>query len=232
MNEERFITFMIANKKPEGNIKHYLEHVRAFEEYLASHKGGKDVDDATAEDLKSFAIWGVEESINVYRHMWGIRNYYQSVPNENMVCASREVMEMVKMDTRKLKEFPGVDMVCVDKLASMGIKTAKQILDAGRTQKDREELAENLGIPSSCILDLVKLSNLARLPGLKKVRGRLFFDGGLDTLDKIAAIEPEEVKEILQAFIDRTGFEGSSPTLSEADSAVTMARYLPRIVEY
>lgn len=232
MNEERFVAFMKANKKPEGNIKHYLGHVRTLEEYLTTHKGKKDVDDATPEDLRDFAAWGTEESINVYRLMWGIRNYYQSVPNENMVCAAREVMEMVKMDTRKLKEFPGVDRDCVDKLASIGISTAKQILDAGRTIEDREELANTLGIPSSNILDLVKLSNLARLPGLKKVRGRLFFDGGLDTLDKIASMEPEEVKETLQDFIDRTGFDGSAPTLSEADSAVTMARYLPRVVEY
>ncbi len=149
-----------------------------------------------------------------------------------MVCAVKEVMEMVKMDTRKLKDFPGVDRECVDKLASMGIKTAKQILDADRTKKDREELAKTSGTSSSCILDLVKLSNLARLPGLKKVRGRLFFDGGLDTLDKIATMEPEEVKSTLQEFIEQTGFKGSAPTLSEAESAVTMARYLPRIVEY
>jgi hypothetical protein len=164
--------------------------------------------------------------------MWGIRNYYESVPNENMICSAREVMEMVKMDTRKLKEFLGVDRECVDKLASIGITTAKQMLDAGRTKKDREELMKISGVSSSCILDLVKLSNLARLPGLKKVRGRLFFDGGLDTLDKIAAMEPEEIKATLQDFIDRMGFDGSAPTLSEADTAVTMARYLPRIVEY
>jgi hypothetical protein len=229
MNKEKFVAFMKANKKP---IKHYLGHVRTFEVYLASHKGGKDVDDATPEDLKGFAAWGMDESINVYRHMWGIRNYYESVPNENMICSAREVMEMVKMDTRKLKEFPDVDRECVDNLASMGITTAKQMLDAGRTKKDREELAKTSGVSSSCILDLVKLSTLARLPGLKKVRGRLFFDGGLDTLDKIAAMEPEEIKATLQDFIDWTGFDGSAPTLSEADTAVTMARYLPRIVEY
>ncbi len=51
MNEERFVAFMKANKKPESNIKHYLGHVRTFEEYLASQKGGLDVDDATVEDL-------------------------------------------------------------------------------------------------------------------------------------------------------------------------------------
>jgi hypothetical protein len=229
MNEGKFVAFMKANKKP---VEHYLGHVRAFEAYLASHKGGKDVDDATPEDLKGFATWGIEESIDVYRHMWGIRNYYESVSNENMICAAIEVMEMVKMDTRKLKEFLGVDRECVDKLASMGIKTAKQMLDAGRTKKDREELAKTSGVPSSCILDLVKLSDLARLPGLKKVRGRLFFDGGLDTLDKIADKEPEEIETTLQDFIDRTGFDGSAPTLSEAEITVTMARYLPRIVEY
>lgn len=31
-------------------------------------------------------------------------------------------------------------------------------------------------------MELFKLSNLSRLPGLKKTRGRLFYEAGLDTL--------------------------------------------------
>lgn len=33
-------------------------------------------------------------------------------------------------------------------------------------------------------------------------------------------------------FVERTGFDGTPPTLSEAAFAVKIARYLPRIVGY
>jgi hypothetical protein len=46
-------------------------------------------------------------------------------------------------------------------------------------------------------------------------------------LASISALEPIEVQEKLREYIERTGFEGSAPTLSEAEVAVTMARFLP-----
>jgi histidyl-tRNA synthetase len=87
------------------------------------------------------------------------------------------------------------------------------------------EMSELLSEPK--LLELFKLSHLSRLPGLKKVRCRLFYEAGLDTLASIAALEPAEVHEILQGFIERTGFEGVAPTLGEAEITVAMARFLP-----
>jgi hypothetical protein len=66
---------------------------------------------------------------------------------------------------------------------------------------------------------------LSQLPGIKKIRARLFYEAGLDSYLKIAALEPEEVQQIQKEYIQKTEFKGSVSTYGEALSAVMMARY-------
>ncbi|MFX1474618.1 MAG: DUF4332 domain-containing protein, partial [Promethearchaeota archaeon] len=96
----------------------------------------------------------------------------------------------------------------------------------------RKALAERTSIPLEAILELVKLSDLARIEGLKGIRARLYYDAGVDTLDKLAQWDPEELRAMLQAFVERTGFDGIAPLPKEARNAVAKAKELPRIVEF
>ena len=64
------------------------------------------------------------------------------------------------------------------------------------------------------------------------MRARLYHEAGFDTLDKIAALEPEELRKKLAEFIEERGFAGIAPTPKEAAHSVTLARALPRLVEY
>lgn len=82
------------------------------------------------------------------------------------------------------------------------------------------------------ILTLVKLSDLARIPGVKGIRARLYLDAGVDTLEKLATWEPEALREMLAGFVERTGFEGIVPLPAEMRYAVAQARKLPKIVAY
>ena len=226
MDTENFITFMKKARKPARTINGYVNSVGVYEKYLQTHKQGRNPDKATPDDLKEFVVWGIEELDNVYRHLWGIRMYYEYIQSDEMEKTAREWMEYVQNETRKLREFPKVDRDNVKKLSSIGISTVNQLLKASGTKKDREELAEKSEATHEAILELIKLSNLSRLPGLKKVRGRLFYEAGLDTLSKIAALEPEDVQTVLREYIEKTGFVGNAPTYSEAQVAVVMARFL------
>jgi len=87
-------------------------------------------------------------------------------------------------------------------------------------------------VPLSAVLELVKLADLSRIVGLKSKRARLYYDAGLDTLDKIAKWDPEEMQQMFAEFVERTGFDGAPPPSSEAAFSVKLAKYLPRIVEY
>ena len=74
--------------------------------------------------------------------------------------------------------------------------------------------------------------HLTRIIGLGKKRARLYYDAGFDTLGKIAKWDPEEMRQMLIKFVDRTDFDGTASTSSEAAFTVKLARYLPKIVEY
>ncbi len=131
-----------------------------------------------------------------------------------------------------LREFRGVNPEHIEKLRAVGIRTAEQMLAAGETAEKRATLAKEVGIPDEVVLELVKLSDLARLPGVKGIRARLYYDAGVDCVEKMAVWEPEALRLMVAGYIERTGFEGIAPLPAEVRSTVANARKLPKIVEY
>ena len=228
MAKDDFIAFMKQAKKPSGTINGYVNSVRIFEDFLQSRRKGVQLEQADPGDLRAFVDWAAANNENAYRHLWGIRAYYEYKRLTNMEKSSRELMEFIQNETRKLSEFPKVDQDSVKKLSAIGISTVNQLLLKGSTPENRQALAKSSGAPLDSISELFKLSQLSRLPGLKKVRGRLFYEAGLDSLDSIAALNAEEIRSQLQDYIDRTGFAGLAPTVDEAEVAATMAQFLPK----
>jgi hypothetical protein len=131
----------------------------------------------------------------------------------------------------KLREFRGVDPVHVAMLEARGVKTAEQLLAAGSTREQRKALAQAAGIPEEAILELVKLSDLARLPGVKGIRARLYYDTGVDSIAKMASWEPEALRLMVTEHGQRTGFDGIPPLPKEVSSTVANARKLSEVVE-
>lgn len=131
-----------------------------------------------------------------------------------------------------LREFRDINSEYVEKLAAMGIQNVKQMLKVGQTERGRAALAEETGVAGDVIFELVKLSDLARIPGVKGIRARLYHDAGVDTMEKMAEWEPEELREMVARFVERTGFEGITPLPAEARFTIAQARSLPKIVEY
>jgi hypothetical protein len=131
----------------------------------------------------------------------------------------------------KLRDFRGVAPAHVEKLAELGIKNADQLLEAGQTRQQRSSLAKASGIPAAAILEMVKLADLARLPGVKGIRARLYFDAGIDSVAKLARWEPEALRKKVTAYVERTGFDGIPPLPKEVSSTVANARKLPRVIE-
>jgi len=220
MDEFGFTAFLRKNKKDAKTIKGYVSVVRQFEVYLAEN--AKTISSATPDDIHN----------GPRRGLLAVGMYYEFLGNERMCAAAHEAFAAPNFATFKLAEFLGIDEDTVQTLKACGIITAKDMITAGRTPDQRASLAQETGLPAVEILELVKLSDQARIGGHKRVRARLFHEAGLDTLDKISACEPDEVRRIQIAYIERTGFKGIPSTPREAANSVRMARYLPRIVEY
>ena len=223
MDEKGFSESLRKDRKSERAIQAHLEGVRAFETHLAGI--GKTLESAAPQDLRLFAQKGGAD-------LFGIWCYYEFSGNEVMWTTASDLWSAPNYEKFKLKEFLDVDLAAVEILKRRGITTCPQMVAAGRTAEMRRDLAQQTGISEETILELVKLADQARIGGHKRVRARLFHNAGLDTLDKIAALEPEQVRLVLVEFIERTGFPGIPSTPKEAAHSVLLARYLPRIVEY
>jgi len=136
-----------------------------------------------------------------------------------------------KRNPFKLKDFRGVHPDYIAALDAQHIKNADQLLIAGRTRQQRESLARVTGIPKDALFELVKLSDLARLPGVKGIRARLYYDAGVESVDQMADCEPEALRIMVAKYVEQTGFDGTPPLPKEVRSTITNAKKLPKIVK-
>lgn len=137
-----------------------------------------------------------------------------------------------RLNPFKLRDFVGVNPDQIAKLTEAGVKTTSQMLSAGHTAEGRATLASRTGISEDVILELVKLSDLARLPGVKGIRARLYYDAGVDTVEKLAGYDPQTLLSLTAEFVRTTGFDGIAPLPKEVISTIDNARRLPKLIEW
>jgi len=231
LDEEGFRRYLKKTGHNEKRCESEVLKLKKFEGYLSSYKN-KKVGAETPEDLKDFVNWaeGKREKVNVL--LWVLNRYYSCASNDLMFCAVNELIGSNYLKEYNLKDFLGVNHQHTQALRKEGVFTSEQMLEVGRTEEGRKKLAEKTGVPLGAILELVKLADLSRIVGLKSKRARLYYDAGLDTLDKIAKWDPGKMQQMFAEFVERTGFDGIPPPSSEAAFAVKLAKYLPRIVQY
>ncbi|UCF59327.1 MAG: DUF4332 domain-containing protein [Candidatus Bathyarchaeota archaeon] len=234
MDEEGFREFLKRGGRSQSAIKRCIVYVRKFETYIRNRKGSKKLGEASPENLEDFVEW-IERDLktSAKTHLWALSYYYEYASDEAMRKLANELrVQRIKRKPFDLKNFRGVNAEHVAKLASLGIKNVKQMLEAGKTRVSRQNLSEKTGIPLEAVLEFVKLSDLARIPGIKGIRARLYFDAGVDTVEKMAEWNPKELREMLIECVERTGFDGIGTLPKEAEFSVKKAKRLPKIVEY
>ena len=232
MNKKGYIEFLEKKKKSARAIASYTDFAQQYEAYLFEHKKGKKIEDGGKKDLHDFEKWGEKNNLKVNRYLWSIKEYYDFISKEELELEANAMIGERYFSQFKLKDFVGVKQSYIKRLAKKGIKSAKEMLYAGLNKQKRRELSRNTGIPLEDILELVKLSDQARIGGHKKIRARLYHEAGFDTIDKMAACDSEQMRKILADFIQKTGFKGIPPTPGEAKNTVTMAKYIKRLVQY
>ena len=234
MERDDFEGYLKSSGRSESAVKRCILYVSSFEDYLTDSRQDTRLDEATPEDLLEFIKSLDKESKTKSKgYLWAIRYYYNFTENPEMTNLARVLREeRIERKPFELKNFRDVNHVYVMTLAQNGIRDIDQMLAAGSTKEDRQVLAERTGIPQARILEFVKLSDLARIPGVKGIRARLYYDAGIDTPEKIAALEPEELRTQVVEYVSKSGFDGVPTLPAEAIYTVEKARALPKIVEY
>jgi hypothetical protein len=132
-----------------------------------------------------------------------------------------------------LKKLIGVDPGTIDRLAALGVKDTKQLFERARRKADRDELARRAGLSDGEILELVKLSDLARPPYVGPAFARLLHETGVDTLAKLSHESPEGLRAKLVATKARTGtYRAAIPGIDDMVSWLEAVRELPQSIEY
>jgi len=234
MDQEGFRKFLKRGGRFPSAVKRAIAYVTEFEQYLREQRRRKGLDEACPEDLEAFVSWFEEKrNASAKLYLWALRYYYEYTSNKEMSDLAGKLRgKRIEQASFALKEFRGVSPEHVKKLADIGIRNVKQMLEAGRTHDKRKEVSAKTGVPVEAILELVKLSDLARIQGVKSIRARLYYDAGVDTIEKLAKWDAKELRAMLIEFVEKTGFEGIAPLPKEAEFTVAEAKKLPRIVEY
>jgi hypothetical protein len=235
MDMEAFRKHLKRRGKKDHVVDGLIAQVQRFADFLEEQLGG-DLLSATPDDFEAYAEWLEEQKKGQARiSIRGIGLYFAFTGRKDLSKTASNIRQTAIAKTRKafsLKDFRGVNQEQIRKLADEGIVNVKQMIEAGKTPALREALADKTGIPLESILEYVKLSDLARIPGIKTIRARLYFDAGIDTLEKMAASDPEELREMTLDFVERTGFDGIAPLLGELQFSVAKAKELPKLIKY
>ena len=234
MTDEDFKVFLLKSGKASRSADSIVREKNFFVEYLEKNKNGKSIDLTTETDVEDFVLFAKEsiKSTLLNRIIWALKHYFSFTSNKDLNLVAKEFDGKLALEKYHLRDFMGVNKDYTSILSKSNIRTAKHLLDAGRTEEDRRKLSRDLDIPNEIILELVKLSDLARIGGLRKKRARLFYGAGYDTLEKISNSNPDKLLIKLAEFVKETNFEGKAPVLSEIKHTVEMAKYLPRIIDY
>lgn len=131
-----------------------------------------------------------------------------------------------------LAKLPGIDPGHIGRLASVGIKDTMRLFDCAKDELDRAQLARQTEVPDDVLLELLKLSDVARAPYVGPAFARLLIESGVDTIARLAAQSPESLRERLVATKHETGvYRASIPGVEDMASWLNTVRRLPRAIE-
>ncbi len=233
MDTQGFEDYLKKGGRSPNAVSRCLEYAADFETFLLE-LNRDSLDTAQPDDLQRFvAEIESQPKSSAKLHLWGLTYYYDFIKNDDMsTYASLMRQQRIKRKPFLLKGFRGVNQAHIEKLDSAGIRNVNQMLSSTTTATDRASLAAQTGIPEEGIMELTKLSDLARIPGIKGIRARLYVDAGIDTVEKMAQWDPVKFQEYIVEFVECTGFDGTPTLPAEARFSIEYAKRLPKITEY
>jgi len=233
MNEEEFRKYLKRRGKKPAVVDRNVGVLKDFISYLLE-KREKNLDGVATDDIDAFVTEIESKKQSAKEHLYVLMNYFHFLGNKHLLRHTNALRDERTKKTRRIfpvKEFLNINQDYAKKLAAIGIKNVEQMLDKGKTKKQREQLSKQLDIPEEAILELVKLSDITRLGYVKKKLSRLYYDAGLDSPAKIAEFEPKQLHEFFIKFVEESGWDGMVPNPKDLVNNIKSARKLSKIVE-
>jgi len=132
----------------------------------------------------------------------------------------------------KLTKVEGIGDIQAKKLVDAGVSTTQAFLEAGRTPKGRQEIAEKTGIGDELILDWINRIDLFRVKGIGEEYSDLLEWAGVDTVPELAQRNPENLHQRLIEVNEEKKLVRQVPGQNQVKRWVAQAKELPRAIEY
>jgi predicted flap endonuclease-1-like 5' DNA nuclease len=134
-------------------------------------------------------------------------------------------------DHMRVQEIRGMQATLAEKLVAGGIKSADELLAAGKTPAARKELVARFGVDQKELLEVLNRADLARVQGIGEVYSNLLENAGVDTVAELAKRVPANLHAKLAEQAQK-GDARRAPTLSQVEDWVKQAKELGRGIEY
>lgn len=131
-----------------------------------------------------------------------------------------------------IEKLEGIGPVYAKKLAYAGIRTSKDLLEAGRTRSNREGLARKLDISYKLVLRWVNLADLIRIKGVSEEYSNLLEESGVDTVAELSNRKPESLHTAVLEVNKKKKLVRRAPSLGVVRRWIEHAKRLPRVIEY
>jgi predicted flap endonuclease-1-like 5' DNA nuclease len=210
-----------------------FRHILETSELLPGRKVLKEKIAERFAILESMGIRNLKELMEALKTKKRVESFSQEsgLPQDYLVILRREANSYVPKPFN-LKDIPGVDPEYIERLAAVGIKHTRHLFEQARSKSARAELSRLADVPSDDVLELVKLSDLARIGGVGPVFARLLYEAGADTLEELSKRPPSELFERLHATNKEKRYTKIMASLKDVRHCIETARELPKVIEY
>lgn len=233
MNEVAFHGFLKKGGRSEVAIKRCIKFSNKLLQFLCDNSLGSV--EQMDEEILQYYIQELESdpTYSANTDLWALIYLFDFLNIEHLKIKAKELREQrIKQTPFKLKDMMCINQGDIGRLAKLDINTSTQLLARCKTHIDRRALSQESSINPEDLLELVKLSDLARVGGIKSKRTRLYYDAGIQTPQDFMIWEPIQLREMLLKWVEETNFDGIAPLMKEIEHTLSIARNLPNIIEY
>jgi hypothetical protein len=232
MDEIEFIEYLDRTGRKATVAEKYVRMITHFESSLEDLNG---IDDLDSKSLKRTILNYEKNNKKVIKTLlYGLVLYFKATKNSELQKQALEQRKtrMSKKSPFLLKKILDIETEYIHKLNDIGIKSVNDMIEAGKTRKQRENISKKTEVPYSVILELTKISDLVRLGYIKEKLSRLYYNAGIQTPKELSNWEAESLHKHFEEFVRRTNWDGTVPFLSDLKGNIERAKKLPSIVEY
>lgn len=193
---------------------------------------GKDIDERFAH-LEQNGIKNLAQLQEALKTKANVQAFAKAtgLPTDYLTLLRREV-NGYQPKPIDLQDFPGVKPAVVRKLRQIGIKNTEQLFPNVLTRKSRREFAQQHQIEPQDLLELTKLTDVARTRWVGPKFARLLIESEYDTVEKIASSKHQELYQALVRANEANGIYKGKFGAEDIKLWVNSVQAVPRVIQY